>query len=40
MTGRAIGGIGAIMGSTAGVSQFMHNTLWLAGQFPAIMAME
>jgi cytochrome c oxidase subunit 1 len=39
MTGWAIGGTGAIMDSTAGVNQFMHNTLWVAGHFHAIMAM-
>jgi cytochrome c oxidase subunit 1 len=39
MSGWAIGGVGAIMDSTAGVNQFMHNTLWVAGHFHGIMAM-
>lgn len=39
MMGWAIGGTGAIMDSTIGVNQFMHNTLWVAGHFHGIMAL-
>ncbi len=39
MAGWAIGGTGAILDSTAGINQFMHNTLWVAGHFHGIMAM-
>ncbi len=38
MSGWAIGGTGAIMDSTAGINQYMHNTLWVAGHFHGIMA--
>ena len=38
MSGWAIGGTGAIMDSTAGINQFMHNTLWVPGHFHGIMA--
>jgi cytochrome c oxidase subunit 1 len=39
MAGWAIGGTGAILDSTAGLNQYMHNTLWVAGHFHGIMAM-
>jgi cytochrome c oxidase subunit I len=39
MAGWAIGGTGAILDSTAGINQYMHNTLWVAGHFHGIMAM-
>lgn len=39
MIGWAVGGTGAILDSTAGINQFMHNTLWVAGHFHGIMAM-
>ncbi len=39
MVGWAIGGTGAILDGTAGLNQFMHNTLWVAGHFHGIMAM-
>jgi cytochrome c oxidase subunit I len=39
MVGWAIGGTGAILDSTIGINQFMHNTLWVAGHFHGIMAM-
>jgi cytochrome c oxidase subunit 1 len=39
MVGWAIGGTGAILDSTAGLNQFLHNTLWVAGHFHGIMAM-
>jgi cytochrome c oxidase subunit I len=38
MAGWAIGGTGAILDSTAGINQYMHNTLWVAGHFHGIMA--
>ena len=39
MVGWAVGGTGAILDSTAGINQSMHNTLWVAGHFHGIMAM-
>ncbi len=39
MVGWAVGGTGAILDSTVGINQFMHNTLWVAGHFHGIMAM-
>lgn len=39
MIGWAVGGTGAILDSTAGINQVMHNTLWVAGHFHGIMAM-
>ncbi|MEO8510831.1 MAG: cbb3-type cytochrome c oxidase subunit I [Chloroflexota bacterium] len=39
MVGWAVGGTGAILDSTAGINQLMHNTLWVAGHFHGIMAM-
>jgi cytochrome c oxidase subunit 1 len=39
MIGWAVGGTGAILDSTVGINQFMHNTLWVAGHFHGIMAM-
>lgn len=39
MTGWAIGGIGAILDSTVGINQLMHNTLWVPGHFHGYMAM-
>jgi cytochrome c oxidase subunit 1 len=39
MVGWAVGGTGAILDSTAGINQFMHNTLWVPGHFHGIMAM-
>lgn len=38
MLGWAVGGTGAILDSTAGINQYMHNTLWVAGHFHGIMA--
>jgi cytochrome c oxidase subunit I len=38
MAGWAIGGTGAILDGTAGINQYMHNTLWVAGHFHGIMA--
>jgi cytochrome c oxidase subunit 1 len=38
MSGWAIGGTGAIIDSTAGINQYMPNTLWVAGHFHGIMA--
>jgi cytochrome c oxidase subunit 1 len=38
MLGWAIGGTGAIMDSTVGINQYMHNTLWVPGHFHGIMA--
>jgi hypothetical protein len=32
-------GTGAVMDSTAGLNQFMHNALWVEGHFHGIMAM-
>lgn len=39
MVGWAVGGTGAILDSTAGINQYLHNTLWVAGHFHGIMAM-
>jgi cytochrome c oxidase subunit 1 len=39
MVGWAVGGTGAILDSTIGINQYMHNTLWVAGHFHGIMAM-
>lgn len=39
MAGWAIGGTGAILDSTVGLNQYLHNTLWVAGHFHGIMAM-
>jgi cytochrome c oxidase subunit 1 len=39
MVGWAVGGTGAILDSTAGLNQYLHNTLWVAGHFHGIMAM-
>lgn len=38
MMGWAVGGTGAIMDSTIGINQYMHNTLWVPGHFHGIMA--
>jgi cytochrome c oxidase subunit 1 len=38
MMGWAIGGTGAIMDSTIGINQYMHNTLWVPGHFHGYMA--
>lgn len=39
MAGWAIGGSGAILDSTVGINQLMHNTLWVPAHFHGYMAM-
>lgn len=39
MVGWAVGGTGAILDSTAGLNQVLHNTLWVPGHFHGYMAM-